>query len=281
MNETLTYTGNRLLEAGKGWAVVLKLAGEICSASGDTDGEHSSTGLSIATVVRSELEAHFGSSLDYIEPVHRLDVPVTGCVLLALDRNAAAALSAAFASGKVRKTYWAIVEKKKDGSADFFSGKTGHLGSLEHQVRFDRKTRKASVQSLFAPSLPGDGWKKAVLDWKCIGQGERYTFLELEPRTGRTHQIRAQLSAVGTPIKGDLKYHSRRSETAGGIRLHGRSIAFSEPETRKEICVFAPVPVIDPLWQAFMEAGSAGKSGNAGVAGKSAGVDVVEKNVQK
>jgi 23S rRNA pseudouridine1911/1915/1917 synthase len=183
---------------------------------------------------------------------HRLDVPVSGCVLFARNPGTLAFLSRCFRSpGLVEKTYWAVVEPgapellAPPGSPPF------PWVELVHWLEPGRGNR------ILAYDGEGPGRKKAVLRCRLLGRGERYLFLELRLVTGRRHQIRAQLSRAGLPVKGDLKYGARRSEKAGGIRLHCRSLAFPDPEDRdgdRMIRVEAPPPCPDGLWGAFMEA---------------------------
>ena len=176
-------------------------------------------------------------------PVHRLDTPVSGCLLLAKTPEAARFLSAAFAAGDVEKRYWAITEKPANGGA-------AEGGELIHWLHFDRVKNKS-----FACDKAAPGRKKALLRYRVSGAGKHYLFLEVDLVTGRHHQIRAQLAAAGFHIKGDLKYGARRSETSGGIRLHARSIIFPNPlSSAQRIEVKTLPPVMDALWTAFAEA---------------------------
>jgi 23S rRNA pseudouridine1911/1915/1917 synthase len=193
-------------------------------------------------------------------PVHRLDVPVSGCLLLARTPEAAAFLGSAFArrDSRVEKKYWAIIEKP------FKNGKTEialpEKGELVHWLGVNSKTNKAfalppEMMGGTSPKERHKGLKKAVMRYKIAGQGENYLFLEIDLVTGRHHQIRAQLAALGLHIKGDLKYGARRSEKSGGIRLHAYSLAFPNPLNPGEVIrVKARPPVMDSLWAAFAEA---------------------------
>jgi len=131
---------------------------------------------------------------------------------------------------------------------------------LVHWLAVDSKTNKAfalapDAISGASPASKHKDLKKAMLRYKIIGQGDRYLFLEIDLITGRHHQIRAQLAALGLHIKGDLKYGARRSEKSGGIRLHAYSLAFPNPLKSGEVIrVKARPPVIDSLWTAFAEA---------------------------
>jgi 23S rRNA pseudouridine1911/1915/1917 synthase len=194
--------------------------------------------------------------------VHRLDVPVTGCALFARTPQALAFLNDCFALGLARKTYWAIVEKPEQG-------KTGkeHVsalpreGELVHWLAVDSRHNKS-----FAHTEEGPQRKQAILRYRIAGEGEHYLFMVIELITGRHHQIRAQLAAIGLHIKGDLKYGSCRSEKNGGIRLHARSLAFPDPLHQGSpgthpnnlswpyIQVVAPIIEGDRLWQDFEKA---------------------------
>jgi 23S rRNA pseudouridine1911/1915/1917 synthase len=231
----------RVLYLDDRFAVVNKKIGEICESVADDQS------LSLVTVFRPGLEEALGRTLPVLECAHRIDQPVSGCVVLAFDQDTLAALSDQFAAGSVRKRYYAIVEKRES----FPSEERGHL---EHLLRFDQKHHKATVAPAAEVRRPGPDWKRVSLDWRLVGLGERYAFLEVTPLTGRTHQIRAQLAAAGMPIKGDLKYGARRSDPLGGIRLHARAIQFRHPTSGDTILVESPIIEPDALWTAFFGA---------------------------
>lgn len=239
MNETRQLP-ERILYQDDFLAVVYKKIGEVC------ENDAADRSLSLVENLRPDIESVAGKKLPELEAVHRIDQPVSGCVLLALDKKTHAALSAEFSSGKIRKKYYAIVEKPEGSFAE-----TG--GRLEHFIRFDHKHHKATALAKEDIRKNGPDWKKAVLDWTLAGAGDRYLFLEVIPETGRTHQIRAQLAAAGMAIKGDLKYGARRSDPLGGIRLHAHAIQFRHPATGDTVTVSAPVMNPDSLWQAFLK----------------------------
>lgn len=236
-----TAESGRVLYLDGNLAVVNKKIGEIC------ENETDDPSLSLVENLRAELEARAGRKLPDLEAVHRIDQPVSGAVLVALDRKSLQALSAAFAAGRIRKRYLAVVERGT--GAELPSG-----GKLEHMIRFDHKHHKATALRADEIRKNGPDWKRASLSWKLVGNGDRYAFLEVIPETGRTHQIRAQLAAAGMTIKGDLKYGARRSDPRGGIRLHAYEIQFPHPETGETILVRAPIIEPDPLWQALLQA---------------------------
>ncbi len=178
----------------------------------------------------------------FIGLVHRLDQPVTGVVLFAKNPESLARMSGLFREGKMRKIYWAVIDAAPPSPE----------GTLEHHLVFNRRQNK-----VYAARSPGKETKKASLRYRLLGRSERYFFLEVELLTGRHHQIRAQLAAVGCHVKGDLKYGSARSNPGGGIHLHARSLAFTDPKTGKEILVTAPPPE-DVLWSIFPGAAPSG-----------------------
>ena len=180
---------------------------------------------------------------DFIQAVHRIDVPVTGCLLFALTKDALAFLNEAF-SGEgtmpIEKKYWAIVEKPSELPPE---------KELVHWIETNTGKNKS-----FAYNEDGPGRKKAALRYTVTGEGKNYLFMEVELLSGRHHQIRAQLAAIGLHIKGDVKYGARRSEKEGGIRLHARSLAFPNPLKKTEqIGVTAEPPEMDNLWRDFIQ----------------------------
>lgn len=175
----------------------------------------------------------------FLGVTHRLDRPTTGVVLFARTSKALTRLNTMFQSHEqIRKTYWAIVEKNDRLSGD-------EAIRLEHYLWRNEKQNKSFVVK------PGTkDAKRAVLSYRAIAQSDRYTLLEINLETGRHHQIRCQLSAIGLPIKGDLKYGAKRSNPDGGISLHARQIEFVHPVSKQEISIIAPVPN-DTLWHAL------------------------------
>ena len=177
----------------------------------------------------------------FLGVTHRLDRPTTGVVLFARTSKALARLNAMFQSHEqIQKTYWAIVEKNERLMA-----KGNKAVRLEHYLWRNEKQNKS-----FVVKPDTKGAKRAVLTYKVIAQGDRYMLLEINLETGRHHQIRCQLAAIGCPIKGDLKYGAKRSNPDGGISLHARQIEFVHPVSKQSITITAPVPD-DSLWQSF------------------------------
>ncbi|WP_418991017.1 RluA family pseudouridine synthase [Alistipes sp.] len=172
----------------------------------------------------------------FLGVVHRIDRPVSGAVLFAKTSKALARLNEMIREGRIRKTYWALTEQTPEPES----------GELRHYILRDGRTNRS--RALDAPK--GDA-KEARLRYRTIGFGDRYALLEVELLTGRHHQIRAQLSKIGCPIRGDLKYGARRSLPSGGISLHSRQVEFEHPVSRLTVSVTAPVPREDKLWAHF------------------------------
>ena len=179
----------------------------------------------------------------FLGVTHRLDRPTTGVVLFARTSKALTRLNAMFQSHElIRKTYWAIVEKNDRLLGD-------EAIRLEHYLWRNEKQNKSFVVKAGTKDA-----KRAVLTYKAIAQSDRYTLLEINLETGRHHQIRCQLAAIGLPIKGDLKYGAKRSNPDGGISLHARKIKFVHPVSKLPISITAPVPN-DALWQVLEQTG--------------------------
>ena len=167
---------------------------------------------------------------------HRLDRPTSGIVLFARTDKALSRLSAMFRDGAVKKTYWAIVSERPPAES----------GTLVHWLR-----RNAGQNKSYAVAGPGSGAREARLSYRHLLSTDRYHLLEIELETGRHHQIRAQLAAVGCHIKGDLKYGAPRSNPGGGIHLHAREVRFEHP-VRKTPIVITADPPRDPVWDAAL-----------------------------
>jgi 23S rRNA pseudouridine1911/1915/1917 synthase len=165
--------------------------------------------------------------------VHRLDRPVSGVVVLAKSKKAAAHLSKQFAEGRVQKNYLAVV-KQAPTTAD---------GNLTHYLK-----KQGNKELIF--DIPTEGAQMATLSYKVQGQSDNYTLLEITPTTGRFHQIRAQLAAIGSPIKGDTKYGFKRGNIDRSIHLHASKLHFKHPVTNQLLSYEAPVPD-EVLWKAL------------------------------
>ena len=175
----------------------------------------------------------------FLGVVHRIDRPVSGAVIFAKTSKALARLNEMIRDHKIRKTYWAITEARPNEEE----------GTLPHWIVRNPKTNRSHAHQ----RPKGDG-KEAILDYQVLSASTNYTLLEVDLKTGRHHQIRAQLSAIGCPIKGDLKYGAKRSNKDGGISLHSRRVEFQHPVGGATIAITAPVPQEDNLWRFFEEA---------------------------
>lgn len=214
--------------------IVNKWSGEI--VQGDKTGDRP-----LSDIVKDYIKEKYQKpGAVFLGVVHRLDRPVSGVVVFARTSKALTRLNAMFASREdVRKTYWAIVERQNE-KGDWRN--EGWL-TLEHWLTRNERQNKSYAYDHEVPYS-----KKAVLRCRPIARGDRYALLEVQLLTGRHHQIRCQLSAVGCPIKGDLKYGARRSNPNGSISLHARRVEFVHPVSKQPVCVEAPVPE-ESLWQ--------------------------------
>lgn len=171
----------------------------------------------------------------FLGVVHRLDRPTSGIVIFAKTSKALERLNNMFREKQVQKTYWAVVKQPPVKEQD----------TLVHFLKKNAKNNKSTVYHQEA-----QGSKRAILHYNVIKKLDRYALLEVDLETGRHHQIRAQLSAMGSPIKGDLKYGFERSNKDGSIHLHARRIQFVHPVKKEKIEVIAPIPSKDTVWQA-------------------------------
>ena len=171
----------------------------------------------------------------FIGVTHRLDRPVSGLVIFAKTSKALTRLNDMFRTSEVKKTYWAVVKnlpREEEGEL------------VNYLVRNEKQNKSYAYDK----EVPGS--KKAILRYRIIGRSQNYYLLEVDLKTGRHHQIRCQLAKMGSPIKGDLKYGSPRSNPDGSICLHARSIRFVHPVSKELIEVEAPVPPGN-LWNGF------------------------------
>ena len=179
----------------------------------------------------------------FLGVTHRLDRPTSGVVLFARTSKALTRLNEMFREkssvsnqpSAITKTYWAIVQ----GCPKVPEAR------LENYL-----TRNETLNKSFIAKPGAKEAKLAILTYKTLVKGDNYTLLEINLETGRHHQIRCQLAAIGCPVKGDLKYGAKRSNPDGGISLHARKIEFIHPVKKEPICITAPVPN-DSLWQQF------------------------------
>lgn len=170
----------------------------------------------------------------YLGVAHRLDRPTSGIVVFAKTSKALPRLNKIFAEKEAKKTYWAIVKNLPENES----------GTLTHWLNRNTKQNKSYAHISEVPDS-----KKAILEYKILKKLNRYYLLEIDLITGRHHQIRAQLAAIGCPIKGDLKYGFDRSNPDGSIHLHARRLSFLHPVKKEPIEIIAPVPQ-ETVWLA-------------------------------
>lgn len=191
----------------------------------------------LSDIIKSYLKKKYNKPGEvFCGTVHRIDRPVSGIVVFAKTSKALSRLTAFFKSRDVQKTYWAVVSETPPKNADV----------VRNFLWKDEALNKS-----FASNQPRGNAKESELSYQVIGKGEHYSFLEVKPKTGRHHQIRVTLSSIGCPIKGDVKYGSKRTNPNGGIHLHAREIEFPHPTKNKPVRIVAPVPE-DSLWTAFL-----------------------------
>ena len=170
----------------------------------------------------------------FLGVVHRLDRPTTGVVVFAKTSKSLERFNKMLRDKKVDKTYWAVVKNKPQKEEDTL---TSYL------IKNPKNNKSTSYSSEI------EGSKKATLHYKVIKKLHNYLLLEIRLETGRHHQIRSQLSNIGCPIKGDLKYGFDRSNKDASIHLHARKIQFTHPVTKEQITILAPTPN-DVIWKA-------------------------------
>ena len=170
----------------------------------------------------------------FLGVVHRLDRPTSGAIVFARTSKALERLNLQFKDRNTKKIYWAITK----------TSPTPTSNTLVHWTVRNQKQNKSYAYKKETPDS-----KKAVLKYSVKKKLNNYSLLEIELETGRHHQIRSQLSAIGCPIKGDLKYGASRSNPNGSIHLHARSLEILHPVTKESVKCIAPLPK-DVLWDA-------------------------------
>ena len=183
------------------------------------------------------VEKYHKSGDAFLGVPHRIDRPTSGLVLFAKTSKALVRLNKMFQEKQIDKTYWAITKNRPPKEQ----------GKLKHYL-----LRKPEKNKSFANSEKVEGAKAAELTYVLKLSLDFYHLLEIYPKTGRHHQIRAQLAAINCPIKGDLKYGFDRSNKDASIHLHARSINFIHPVSKAKIEIVAPPPKKDPVWKAVM-----------------------------
>lgn len=219
---TVLYEDNHII-------IINKAAGEI--VQGDKTGDES-----LCDTMKAYIKEKYAKPGNvFIGLPHRLDRPVSGVVVFAKTSKALERLNRMFSEGSVKKIYWALT-KGIPVPAE---------AELESWILRNEKMNKS-----FSYPKEVKGSKRAVLHYRLAAASQNYNLIEVELKTGRHHQIRCQLSSIGCPIKGDLKYGAQRSNPDGSISLHARYIEFVHPVSKELIAVTAPLPK-DRLWQSF------------------------------
>ena len=215
MNNTklhVLYEDNHLI-------AINKKSGDICQA--DKTGD-----IPLSEIVKEFLKNKYNKPGNvYLGTIHRIDRPTTGVIIYAKTSKALSRMNEKFRNNEISKTYWAIVKNKLPKQSDI----------LENYLSKNNKKNKSFV------TKEKDG-KYSNLNYKIIKSLDNYYQYEIKPETGRHHQIRVQLSNIGSPIKGDLKYGAKRSNKDGSICLHAREIIFKHPVTKEELKITAPTP---------------------------------------
>ncbi len=219
-NLQISYEDNHLI-------VINKRPGDI--VQGDKTGD-----TPLVDIVKAYIKIKYHKPGNvFLGVVHRIDRPTSGLVMFARTSKALTRLNNALKNKEILKTYWAIVRQKPKPET----------GTLIHYLKKNPKKNKTSVYD-----QPVKDAKKAVLHYQTLASSERYHLLEIDLETGRSHQIRAQLAKIGSPIKGDLKYGYPRSNKNGGISLHARKIELLHP-VKKEKLIITAKPPDDDLWK--------------------------------
>ena len=218
-NLHVLYEDNHLI-------VVNKRVGDL--VQGDKTGD-----LPLPDVVKAYLKKKYNKPGDvFLGVVHRLDRPTTGLVVFARTSKALERMNALFSQRETQKTYWAIVQQPPSLPE----------ATLEHYLK---RNPQNNTSKAYLKDVPDS--KLAQLSYTTLHVLDRYTVLEIALHTGRHHQIRAQLAAIGCPIKGDLKYGFPRSNPDGGIHLHARQLQFIHPVSKEPLTIIAPPPD-EVLW---------------------------------
>ncbi len=226
----MDFTPDRILYEDNHYIAVQKLCGDIVQE--DKTGDES-----LLNMVKRFIKARDAKPGNvFLEVTHRIDRPVSGVVLFAKTSKGLSRMNNLFQEGKIGKKYWAVVKNRPPLDSDL----------LVHYLVRDSKKNKSYV---YPREVHGS--KEAKLKYRLVGKTKNYFLLEIELITGRHHQIRSQLSKIGCPIKGDLKYGYDRSNADGGIHLHSRMFAFKHPMTEEDVVILAPPPK-DSIWDEFL-----------------------------
>lgn len=219
----ILYEDNHLL-------IINKLPSEI--VQGDKTGD-----VPLSDILKRYLKVKYNKPGEvFLGVIHRIDRPVSGAVVFARTSKALARMNEMVKNREMNKIYWAVVGNQPPENE----------GNLVHYLRKNEEKNKA-----FVYNHPLANTLRAELNYKVLSVSDKYFLLEIDLITGRHHQIRAQLAAIGCPVKGDLKYGASRSNPDGSIHLHSRYISFVHPVKKEVLSIYAQPPD-DPLWNFFV-----------------------------
>lgn len=222
LEENILFEDNHII-------IINKMPSQI--VQGDKTGDRP-----LSELVKDYLKAKYKKQGEvYLGVVHRLDRPVSGAVVFARTSKSLTRLNALIKNREVNKTYWAVVKNKPPKESD----------TLVNYLRRDEAKNKSFVSAKSSGNA-----QLASLSYTLLASSDNYFLLEIDLQTGRHHQIRAQLAAIGCPIKGDLKYGYPRSNPDASIHLHARKVSFTHPVSLKLLSIIAPLPK-DPIWDYF------------------------------
>lgn len=228
MSSKIVSTANNLqiLHEDNHLIIINKRVGDL--VQGDKTGDKP-----LSEIVKEYIKEKYNKPGEvFLGVVHRLDRPTSGIVVFARTSKALTRMNELFSNRETQKTYWAVVKNKP-------------LKSEDTLVHFIKRNEKNNTSKAHLKEVPDS--KSAVLDYTIIKSLDNYFALEINLHTGRHHQIRAQLSAIGCPIKGDLKYGFDRSNSDGGIHLHARKLVFNHPVSKENLTILAATPD-DLIW---------------------------------
>ena len=224
-NLNVIYEDNHII-------VVNKRSGDI--VQGDKTGD-----TPLSEVVKKYIATKYNKpGAVFLGVVHRLDRPTSGTVIFARTSKALPRLNKLFADRQTQKTYWALVKNAPPETN----------GLLTHYLKRNPRQNKSYAHKKEVPDS-----KKAILEYRVIKKLNTFYLLEIDLHTGRHHQIRSQLSAIGCPIKGDLKYGFDRSNKDGSISLLSRKLTLNHPVKKEEMTFIADVPEGDAVWKACVD----------------------------
>lgn len=219
----IVYEDNHLLIVNKNAGVLVQ---------GDATGDKS-----LVDLLKNYIKEKYDKpGAVFLNPVHRLDRPVSGLVVFARTSKALERMTALFRKREIQKTYWAVVTRKPEQ-------KEGKL------VNWLVKDERRNVVTAYDREVEGS--QRAELNYRWLGEVNHFHLLEVNPITGRPHQIRVQLSKMGCPIRGDVKYGAPKFNPGNNINLHARRLFFEHPIRKEPILCRAGLPV-DPFWEEFL-----------------------------